>query len=562
MPRTIRLLSNVWSRRARALGQAAAALCLGALVGCSNNGTGGPGDPNNPDGGSTVDMLSPEPPPGSVRLTVSRGGSGQGTVTSEPAGVSCGGSCVADFPSGTMVKLTAIGNSSGFSSWSGACTGQGAVCQLTLGSDTSVTANFDPLSCTPDGLCWEAPLPYGYDFRSVFALSSDDVWAVGNSGVILHFDGQSWKRSESGTTSDLLSVWARSKTEVYVAAGVNLGPGTSGIYRYDGTSWSKMNTSTFTFPLSSSEVNAVWGTGTNILYAVTNSSTVYRFDGTSWTTIPYTTLGIRNVTLLSGIAGTGPNDVIVYGDDQSLSRWNGSTWTASALPPYLASVVALSPTSAYGVTNQGKLYKSTGARFNEVTTATGLGTSGILGLWGTADNNLLTSGPQGLLYRFDGSKFSSLDTGAKDVYNYNAIHGASATDVWAVGRRGVLARYNGTTAKVSRGNLFSGDFISVWGSGPNDVFFLTDKQTVVHYDGVSFSESQAVVSGAGVDAFTIAGSGPTDVWLGAGQNGNGLIMRYAVMCAVSGGDARAAADPERGADGSVRGASARRSARC
>lgn len=54
-----------------------------------------------------------------VTLTISIAGSGTGWVTSSPAGISCGATCSAQFPSGTMVALyarTAIG--SRFVDWS------------------------------------------------------------------------------------------------------------------------------------------------------------------------------------------------------------------------------------------------------------------------------------------------------------------------------------------------------------------------------------------------------------------------------------------------------------
>ena len=64
-----------------------------------------------------------------------------GTVTSSPAGITCnsGSSCTQPFDKGTNVTLTASG--AGFSGWSGGCSGAGT-CQVTLTTDTTVTANF------------------------------------------------------------------------------------------------------------------------------------------------------------------------------------------------------------------------------------------------------------------------------------------------------------------------------------------------------------------------------------------------------------------------------------
>jgi uncharacterized repeat protein (TIGR01451 family)/uncharacterized repeat protein (TIGR02543 family) len=76
-------------------------------------------------------------------LTVTKAGSGSGSVTSSPAGISCGATCSAPFNEGTVVTLTAAAASgSVFSGWSGGgCSGTGT-CQVTMSANQSVTATF------------------------------------------------------------------------------------------------------------------------------------------------------------------------------------------------------------------------------------------------------------------------------------------------------------------------------------------------------------------------------------------------------------------------------------
>ena len=79
-------------------------------------------------------------------LTVSRGGSGGGGVTSSPAGINCAGGtpdCSESYDHGTSVTLTASADSgSRFSGWSGGgCSGTGT-CQVTVNATTAVSANF------------------------------------------------------------------------------------------------------------------------------------------------------------------------------------------------------------------------------------------------------------------------------------------------------------------------------------------------------------------------------------------------------------------------------------
>ena len=75
-------------------------------------------------------------------LQVTRQGSGSGTVTSNPGGISCGTDCSEPYPIGTTVTLTATpAGTSTFQGWGGACTGTG-VCTVRLAADTVVTASF------------------------------------------------------------------------------------------------------------------------------------------------------------------------------------------------------------------------------------------------------------------------------------------------------------------------------------------------------------------------------------------------------------------------------------
>lgn len=82
-------------------------------------------------------------------LTVSRAGTGSGTVSSTPSGISCGGTCTAEFPQGTVVALTASPSTgSTFASWSGACTGASTTCNVTMDQARNVTAQFNLQSWT------------------------------------------------------------------------------------------------------------------------------------------------------------------------------------------------------------------------------------------------------------------------------------------------------------------------------------------------------------------------------------------------------------------------------
>jgi hypothetical protein len=82
--------------------------------------------------------------PANQTLTVTKAGTGTGTVTSAPAGINCGATCAAPFASGTQVTLTAApATGSTFTGWGAPCSGTGT-CVVTLTAATTVTATFTP----------------------------------------------------------------------------------------------------------------------------------------------------------------------------------------------------------------------------------------------------------------------------------------------------------------------------------------------------------------------------------------------------------------------------------
>jgi glucose/arabinose dehydrogenase len=88
----------------------------------------------------------PPPPTGTFTLTVSKSGTGSGTVSG--GSISCGSTCSqTGITSGTTVALTASPSSgSTFAGWSGGgCSGTGT-CSVTVSSNTTVTATFTATS--------------------------------------------------------------------------------------------------------------------------------------------------------------------------------------------------------------------------------------------------------------------------------------------------------------------------------------------------------------------------------------------------------------------------------
>lgn len=81
-----------------------------------------------------------------LTITVRKAGTGAGTVTSVPTGITCGSDCTGSYASSTVVALAATpAPGSRFAGWSGGgCSGT-SLCVVAGNSALTVTATFSPL---------------------------------------------------------------------------------------------------------------------------------------------------------------------------------------------------------------------------------------------------------------------------------------------------------------------------------------------------------------------------------------------------------------------------------
>jgi hypothetical protein len=81
-----------------------------------------------------------------------------------------------------------------------------------------------PVLCHYDGVAWtNVALPeLSFDAKGlfkVFGVAPDDVWAVGDAGLLLHWDGTLWSQVVVDTPSDLISLWGPSGDELLAVGG-------------------------------------------------------------------------------------------------------------------------------------------------------------------------------------------------------------------------------------------------------------------------------------------------------------------------------------------------------
>src|SRR5579862_6601793 len=86
-------------------------------------------------------------------ISVTKAGSGAGSVMASAGAIQCGAVCSDAYPDGTSLTLTASPDAgSQFTGWLGPCTGTGS-CQFTVAGNATTVATFAPVSLgTPPSL--------------------------------------------------------------------------------------------------------------------------------------------------------------------------------------------------------------------------------------------------------------------------------------------------------------------------------------------------------------------------------------------------------------------------
>jgi len=127
-----------------------------------------------------------------------------------------------------------------------------------------------------NGFDWEYVASTGSNLKDVFVVSENDVWTVGDDGVICHWDGIQWNDVFSGTSTDLHSISMVSADDGWIVGDNGI------ILHWNGIQWTPIEAPDDTYSLSSVQVisaNDVWAVG-----KTSTQGLVIHWDGIEWTT--------------------------------------------------------------------------------------------------------------------------------------------------------------------------------------------------------------------------------------------------------------------------------------
>jgi ribosomal protein L34 len=264
--------------------------------------------------------------------------------------------------------------------------------------------------------------------RDTWLFSTTSIFAVGDEGTILNYNGKIWTAQVTDTNENLNSIWAANSTNAWAVG--NAGT----ILRYDGTSWSTQTSGT------TENLLAVWGTTSSHLVAVGANGTILLYNGTSWS--PQTSGTTQD---LRGVWGTAANNVYAVGNNGTILRWTGSSWSAltSSISDALNSVWGTSTTNIYAVGASGRILRSTnGTAWSALTSGV---TDTLNSVWGSGTTNIFAAGNGGRLLRStDGATWASITSNTtSDLFE---VGGSSSTNMAAVGSAGTIILSTNSTS--------------------------------------------------------------------------------------------------------------------
>jgi hypothetical protein len=184
--------------------------------------------------------------------------------------------------------------------------------------------------------------------RVIAGTSAKSVWAAGLDGTLLHFDGSTWSRTKPDGTpwSPLSGANSRPMYALFADASDELWAGGSGLRRFDGKSWSHP------FHPSHMAIMAIWGADSSHTWAIGSAGTLRLWDGHAWMQVPH-----DQGPDFFGIWGSAVNDVWIVGSAGAILHWDESRWAASpsGTTNDLRAVHGFSAHDAWSVGDQGTI---------------------------------------------------------------------------------------------------------------------------------------------------------------------------------------------------------------
>ena len=330
-----------------------------------------------------------------------------------------------------------------------------------------------------------SPGPYSNTLSAVVAVSTNNVWAVGNSsngGTVLtlieHWNGTQWSVVSSPSPNNnavLNGVVAISASGIWTV-GYTFGSGASGfsgggvvqqtlIEQWNGTMWSVVaspspgSSNNSLNGVTAVSASNIWAVGFQQNSGAVQQTLIEQWNGSSWSVVASPSPGSTNNTL-TGVAAISASNIWAVGGDESgtsgartlIEHWNGKQWSVVKSPNVgpgnneLRGVVALSPglvwAVGYTVQQNGPPQTLTeqwnGAQWSVIISPNRIGNGGLSGVAAISASDIWAVGSDAsgaLTEHWNGTQWSFVTNPNQGTSHYlSGVAALSTSDVWAVGQ--------------------------------------------------------------------------------------------------------------------------------
>ncbi len=256
------------------------------------------------------------------------------------------------------------------------------------------------------------------NLSGVLALDANHVWAVGDSGTILFFDGSTWSVQDSGISSWLGGVSGLDANHVWA-----VGYGGTILF-YDGSNWATQGSGT------TNDLYRICALDSNHVWAVGDGGIILFYNGSNWST-----QASETTNALFGVSAADANHVWAVGDGGIILFYDGSNWStqASETTNALFGVSAADANHVWATDNVGDIYSYNGSSWFKQITVTADWLNDVYAL---DAGHVWVVGNGGTIYFYDGSNWYSQDSGTTE--DLNGVSASAADQVWAVGKNATI----------------------------------------------------------------------------------------------------------------------------
>lgn len=340
-----------------------------------------------------------------------------------------------------------------------------------------------PETCSADGWCWRWPKPHGNDYSRVFSTAPDNIWLIGQHGIVMQWNGRSWRfhqpRVLPGEVQQQfpMSIGGNAPDNMWLIFGTTL-------QQWDGERWTirdqlpltgnplfnnlwaapdgqvfatvsdgslrwwhdgvldRLNTGCACF------LGNIWGLAADDFYITTLGAGLLHYDGREFRSV------YRGAKIVASYTGV-KDDLWVSGEDGALVHWDGAAWTEY----------------------------QTGLRQTRTLSAVHGGRTASDDVWFWTTDALL---------HWDGRAISTVPL---DITDTPGFHSVALIDGrwWFVGRDGSILTKVGPDTLMPVLDLAPTEGFLSWGTAADNLYFVSGGQ-IDRYDGTHFTSTRISIN--------------------------------------------------------------------